>query len=111
MRQNCQISPGNILDIADGEDKRVYCLICQKVRYRFCTKCRWCSGCVNRKVATTYRKGMGRELGCRDGMINIVNNYSDHKWFEATPAKELSLSGWCGPRESWDPDADGLWRP
>jgi len=111
MGQNRQICPGNIVDIADGEDKRVYCLVCLKVRYRFCTKCRWCFGCVKSRVAKTYRKGRESESSCRDGMIDIVNECSDHEWFEAPPAKELFLSGPWDDVEIWDPDADGQWSP
>lgn len=111
MEQKRQICPGNIVDLADGGQKRVYCLVCLTVRYRFCTKCRWCVGCAKSGVAKTYRKSGKSQSVSLDGMISIANECSDHEWYKAPPAKESFSSNRWGDMDFWDPDADGQWSP
>jgi len=111
MKRQDRICPGNIVAMADGGNKRVYCFVCLTLRYHFCNKCHWCSGCAKSRVAKTYRKRSVSVLGCCDGMIEVVNQCSKHDWYKVPPEKEYVPSDAWYDMNIWDPDADGQWSP
>ena len=53
-----KLLPGQTLKIGSGLSSGmiVYCGGCETLKGRFCTKCRWCDGCIRVGTATVLRK-------------------------------------------------------
>lgn len=72
-----RISCGSIVVIAgDPPERKVVCMGCGGLRERFCRRCHWCEGCVQKAQIRTIDKNW------RNG-VPLNNNCRQHRWSDS----------------------------
>lgn len=99
-------APGNTLEI-NGK-WQVCCYDCETLQKRFCTRCRWCDGCIGKGTVTVRRKGEWATPDDRADEVSMRNVCEGHDWKEPEQrsAGPVSRSTRRGPRTT--PKATGL---